>query len=173
MAFSAETYALLKKYVDTHGAGGISFDPEQTYPEGSIGAALSQQSATIVNLDDTKVNYTDKLSTISGVMTDAEKTALWQRQESIKTTMDSVAVAGAQYYLGELSTLNITLPQEAVTGQQIVIVFYSGSAATTLTISECLGDVPVPSANSRYELNFEWDGTNWSLLYAEQDIPQE
>ena len=92
---------------------------------------------------------------------------------TIKTTMDSVATVNTQYFLGTQSAVSITLPTMAELGQQIVVVFYSGATDTALSVSDCLGDVPTPTANNRYELNFEWDGSNWSLLSAEQAIPVE
>jgi len=90
----------------------------------------------------------------------------------IKTTMDAVAVAGAQYYLGEQSTVNIDLPSTALAGQTIVVVFYSGSTATSLTVSgDTIGDVPTPSTNQRVELIFEWDTEYWSVLSLTQAVP--
>lgn len=89
----------------------------------------------------------------------------------IKTTLDSVLIPGAKYFLHTQSSVSFILPSTATAGQQISIVFYSSSTATTLTTTSAfLGDLPVPKGNHRYELNFEYDGTNWSLLSAEQAV---
>jgi len=114
------------------------------------------------------VDYAVKAAMTDGVgaaWTDSEKAGAWSRLNSIKTTMDAVAVAGAEYFLGEQSSVAITLPSSPLTGQEIEIVFYSGATATTLTCSSTfLGTLPTPSANQRIELNFLWDGTNWDLV---------
>lgn len=104
--------------------------------------------------------------------TDTEKTGAWTRQNSIKTEMDDIAVAGAQYYLTEQTELAITLPDDALAGQEITIVWYNGKLATNLSIDGNILDFDyVPSNNTRSELSCLWDGTYWCLICNEQSVP--
>lgn len=106
------------------------------------------------------------------VWTDTEKTGAWTRQNSIKTEMDDIAVAGAQYYLTEQTELAITLPDDALAGQEITIVWYNGKSATNLSIDGNILDFDyVPSNNTRSELSCLWDGTYWCLICNEQSVP--
>lgn len=103
---------------------------------------------------------------------DAEKTGAWTRQNSIKNEMDDIAVAGAQYYLTEQTELAITLPDDALVGQEITIVWYNGKSATNLSIDGNILDFDyVPSNNTRSELSCLWDGTYWCLICNEQSVP--
>nr|DAH35975.1 MAG TPA: collagen triple helix repeat protein [Caudoviricetes sp.] len=87
------------------------------------------------------------------VWTDTEKTGAWARLTSIKTSMDDVAVAGAKYFLGEQTALSITMPTDAQTGQEIMVVFSSGQTACTLAVD--LDDFDfVPKANSMCKIVF-------------------
>lgn len=90
---------------------------------------------------------------VGAAWTDAEKSGAWQRLTSIKSTMDSVAVAGAAYYLGELTALTITMPTDALLGQSITVVFSSGATACTLTC-DLTGFDFVPKANETNKLTF-------------------
>lgn len=104
--------------------------------------------------------------------TDTEKTGAWTRQNSIKTEMDDIAVAGAQYYLTEQTELAITLPDDALAGQEITIVWYNGESAANLSIDGNILDFDyVPSNNTRSELSCLWDGTYWCLICNEQSVP--
>ena len=104
--------------------------------------------------------------------TDTEKTGAWTRQNSIKNEMDDIAVAGAQYYLTEQTELAITLPDDALVGQEITIVWYNGKSATNLSIDGNILDFDyVPSNNTRSELSCLWDGTYWCLICNEQSVP--
>lgn len=107
-----------------------------------------------------------------GTWSDAEKTGAWTRQNSIKNEMDDIAVAGAQYYLTEQTELAITLPDDALAGQEITIVWYNGKSATNLSIDGNILDFDyVPSNNTRSELSCLWDGTYWCLICNEQSVP--
>ena len=66
--------------------------------------------------------------------TNAEKTGAWSRLNTIKDVIDSVAIAGCTYLLGEQTYVNITLPSDALPGQKITIVFSSGTKACTLAV---------------------------------------
>lgn len=104
--------------------------------------------------------------------TDTEKTGAWSRLTSIKTSMDEVAVAGAHYYLPEQAELNITLPDDALTGQEITVVWYNGETPATLAINGNMLDFDyAPSANTRSEISALWDGKYWSLISNEQSVP--
>lgn len=66
--------------------------------------------------------------------TNAEKTGAWSRLNTIKDAIDSVAIAGCTYLLGEQTYVSITLPSDALPGQKITIVFSSGTKACTLAV---------------------------------------
>ena len=96
------------------------------------------------------------------------------RFPSIKTVMDEVAVASAQYYLGEVTELNITLPEDAEIGQEITAAWYNGGSASTLAIDGNMLDFDyTPEANTRSEINALWDGTYWSVIGMSQAVPSE
>lgn len=72
---------------------------------------------------------------------------------TVRTSMDDVAVAGAKYFLGEQTALSITMPTDAQTGQEIMVVFSSGQTACTLAVD--LDDFDfVPQANSMCKIVF-------------------
>lgn len=109
---------------------------------------------------------------VGAAWTDTEKTGAWSRLTSIKTSMDEVAVAGSHYYLSELTELTITLPDDALVGQETTIVWYNGENPATLAISGNMLDFDyAPSANSRSEISALWDGTYWCLISNEQSVP--
>lgn len=89
-----------------------------------------------------------------------------------KTTMDSVAIPNTAYFLGEQTTVNIVLPDDAEIGKMITVVWYNGTTAATLSIT---GDVLnfdyVPNANTRSEINALWDGTYWAVIGNEIEVP--
>lgn len=72
---------------------------------------------------------------------------------TVRTSMDDVAVAGAKYFLGEQTALSITMPTDAQTGQEIMVVFSSDQTACTLAVD--LDDFDfVPQANSMCKIVF-------------------
>lgn len=86
---------------------------------------------------------------------------------AIKTTMDNVAVANAQYYLGEQTTLTISMPTNATVGQSIVVVFSSGATACTLTC-DLQGFDFVPKANKTNKIVFTFIGSDkWTVEVEE------
>ena len=106
--------------------------------------------------------------------TDAEKTGAWERLNSIKTSKDEVAIAGAQYYLGEQTTVSVVLPDDAQVGQIITVCWYNGDTAATLSITGTMLDFHyTPGANTRSEINALWDGTYWAVLGNEMAVPSE
>ena len=94
------------------------------------------------------------------------------RFPSIKTVMDEVAVASTQYYLGEVTELNITLPEDAEIGQEIIVSWYNGETASTLAIDGTMLEFDyIPSANSRSEISCLWDGRYWAVIGNEMAVP--
>lgn len=87
--------------------------------------------------------------------TDAEGDCAWvdPQTATVRTSMDDVALAGAKYILGEQAALSITMPTDAQTGQEIMVVFSSGQTACTLAVD--LDDFDfVPKANSMCKIVF-------------------
>lgn len=94
-------------------------------------------------------------------LTDTQKQQLWSNANIIKTSMDSVCVANAQYFLGEQTSVSITMPTSASVGQEILVTFSSGSTACTLTC-DLQGFSFVPKANKTSWIKFTCcDATNW------------
>ena len=105
--------------------------------------------------------------------TPADSAALSGKQDKpiIKTAMDEIAVAGAQYYLGEQTAVDIVFPDDAQIGQMITFCWYNGATAATLSITgTMLAFDYTPSANTRSEINALWDGLNWAVLGNEMAV---
>ena len=120
----------------------------------------------------------DSTLTVSGQAADAKAVgdALAKKQDKpdIRTALDDVAVAGAQYYLGEQTEVSIVLPAEADVGKIVLVSWYNGDTAATLSITGTMLDFDfVPSANTRSEINALWDGRYWAVLGNEMDVPSE
>ena len=93
---------------------------------------------------------------------------------TIKTVMDSVATPHTQYYLGNQTTVDIVLPDSADVGQIIMVCWYNGDTAATLSITGAMLSFDyTPSANTRSEINALWDGTYWAVLGNEMAVPKE
>ena len=93
---------------------------------------------------------------------------------AIKTVMDSVATPHTQYYLGNQTTVDIVLPDSADVGQIIMVCWYNGETAATLSITGTMLSFDyTPSANTRSEINALWDGTYWAVLGNEMAVPSE
>ena len=93
---------------------------------------------------------------------------------TIKTVMDSVATPHTQYYLGNQTTVDIVLPDSADVGQIIMVCWYNGDTAATLSITGTMLSFDyTPSANTRSEINALWDGTYWAVLGNEMAVPKE
>lgn len=120
----------------------------------------------------------DSTLTVSGQAADAKAVgdALDKKQDKpgIRTALDDVAVAGAQYYLGEQTEVSIVLPADADVGQIVLVSWYNGDTAATLSITgTMLGFDFAPSANTRSEINALWDGRYWAVLGNEIAVPSE
>ena len=93
---------------------------------------------------------------------------------TIKTVMDSVATPHTQYYLGNQTAVDIVLPDSADVGQIIMVCWYNGDTAATLSITGTMLSFDyTPSANTRSEINALWDGTYWAVLGNEMAVPKE
>ena len=103
-----------------------------------------------------------------GTYTDSAKSAISQMLNSPVTITGSTptitALPGVQYECGEVSTLDITLPNSGITD----ITFTSGSTPTALTINAPTGmtvewdndfDSTALDADTIYEVNFKMVGT--------------
>ena len=120
----------------------------------------------------------DSTLTVSGQAADAKAVgdALAKKQDKpdIRTSLDDVAVAGAQYYLGEQTEVSIVLPDDADVGQMVLLSWYNGETAATLSITGTMLDFDfLPSANTRSEINALWDGRYWAVLGNEIAVPSE
>lgn len=93
---------------------------------------------------------------------------------TIKTVMDSVATPHTQYYLGNQTAVDIVLPDSADVGQIIMVCWYNGETAATLSITGTMLSFDyTPSANTRSEINALWDGTYWAVLGNEMAVLSE
>lgn len=142
------------------------FTPEQLEalrgPQGISGPAGSDANVTTESIE-SALGYTP-----------ADSAALYGKQDKpiIKTAMDDIAVAGTQYYLGEQSAVNIVFPDDAEVGQMITVCWYNSSTEETLSITgTMLAFDYTPSANTRSEINVLWDGTYWTILSNEMEVP--
>ena len=120
----------------------------------------------------------DSTLTVSGQAADAKAVgdALAKKQDKpdIRTALDDVSIAGAQYYLGVQTDVAIVLPDDAAVGQMVLVSWYNGKTAATLSITGTMLDFDfVPSANTRSEINALWDGTYWAVLGNEMAVPSE
>ena len=120
----------------------------------------------------------DSTLTVSGQAADAKAVgdALAKKQDKpdIRTALDDVSIAGAQYYLGVQTDVAIVLPDDAAVGQMVLVSWYNGDTAATLSITGTMLDFDfTPSANTRSEINALWDGTYWSVLGNEMAVPSE
>lgn len=120
----------------------------------------------------------DSTLTVSGRAADAKAVgdALAKKQDKpdIRTVLDDVAVAGAQYYLGEQTEVSIVLPNDADVGQIVLVSWYNGNTGAPLSITGTMMDFDfAPFANTRSEINALWDGTYWAVLGNEMAVPKE
>lgn len=120
----------------------------------------------------------DSTLTVSGQAADAKAVgdALAKKQDKpdIRTALDDVSIAGAQYYLGVQTDVAIVLPDDAAVGQIVLVSWYNGDTAATLSITgTMLAFDYTPSANTRSEINALWDGRYWAVLGNEMAVPSE
>ena len=150
----------------------LSFRPSK---EGMT--AVSETDITLPSGDSGSIDI-DSTLTVSGQAADAKAVgdALAKKQDKpeIRMALDDVAVAGAQYYLGEQTEVSIVLPADADVGQIVLVSWYNGDTAATLSITGTMLDFDfAPSANTRSEINALWDGRYWAVLGNEIAVPSE
>ena len=170
------------------GSDGGYYTPHVTQPdENTMRLSFSPSKEGMTAVSETYITLPsggsgsvaiDSTLTVSGQAADAKVVgdALAKKQDkpNIRTALDDVAVAGAQYYLGEKTEVSIVLPTDADVGQIVLVSWYNGDTAATLSITGTMLDFDfVPSANTRSEINALWDGTYWAVLGNEMDVPSE
>lgn len=133
-------------------------------PEQISGIAQSAADILQPGVDQIKDDLSNAQSTIAAKMD----------SYTIKTVMDSVATPHTQYYLGNQAAVDIVLPDNVQIGQIIVVCWYNGATAATLSITgTMLAFDYTPSANTRSEINALYDGTYWAVLGNEIAVPSE
>ena len=148
----------------SEGPQGPKGDTGATGPQGIPGPAGSDANVTAENIQ----------SALGYIPADSAALSAKQDKPIIKTAMDEIAVAGAQYYLGEQTAVSIVLPDDAEVGQMVTVSWYNGATAATLSITgTMLAFNYAPSANTRSEINALWDGTYWAVLGNEMAVPKE
>ena len=166
------------------GSGSVAIDSTltvsgQAADAKAVGDAINRVNSAIEAKQD-RLTDNDKQEIVltgmtTAVWTDEEKTAVCHKLTIIKNALDDgIAVAGAQYYLGERKTVSIVLPDYAGPGDMITVSWYNGETAATLSITGRMLDFDfVPSANTRSEINALWDGTYWAVLGNDMAVPSE
>ena len=144
------------------------FTPEQLEalrgPQGIPGPAGSDANVTSKNIE----------SALGFTPADSVALSMKQDKPVIKTAMGEISVSGAQYYLGEQSSVSVVLPDDAEIGQMVTVSWYNGVTAATLSITGTMLPFDyTPSANTRSEINALWDGTYWAVIGNEMEVPAE
>lgn len=170
------------------GADGGYYTPSVTQPDANtMRMSFSPSKEGMTAVSETYITLpsggsgsvaVDSTLTVSGQAADAKAVgdALAKKQDKpdIRTALDAVVVAGAQYYLGEQTEVSIVLPGDADVGKIVLVSWYNGDTAATLSITGTMLDFDfVPSANTRSEINALWDGRYWAVLGNEMAVPKE
>ena len=182
--WDVETGAYKNTGVAHSGGGSVSLDKTLT-TEGmaadakAVGDAINRVNSAIEAKQDRLTDHDKHEIVLTGMTTapwtDEEKAAICHKLTIIKNALDDgIAVAGAQYYLGERKTVSIVLPDYVEPGNMITVSWYNGDTAATLSITGTLLSFDyTPSANTRSEINALWDGTYWAVLGNEMAVPSE
>ena len=166
------------------GSGSVSVDDTltvsgQAADAKAVGDAINRVNSAIEAKQDHLTEDNKQEIVLTGMTTaswtDEEKTAVCHKLTIIKNALDDgIAVAGAQYYLGERKTVSIVLPDDVGPGDMITVSWYNGDTAATLSITGTMLSFDyTPSANTRSEINALWDGTYWAVLGNEIAVPSE
>ena len=180
MTAVSETYITLP----SGGSGSVAIDSTltvsgQAADAKAVGDAINRVNSAIEAKQDRLTDHDKQEIVLTGMTTapwtDEEKTAVCHKLTIIKIALDDgIAVAGAQYYLGERKTVSIVLPDDAEPGDMITVSWYNGDTAATLSITGTMLSFDyTPSANTRSEINALWDGTYWAVLGNEIAVPSE
>ena len=170
------------------GEAGGYYTPAVTQPDANtmrLSFSPSKEGMPAVAETDITLPYggsgsvaVDSTLTVSGQAADAKAVgdALSKKQDKpdIRTALDDVSIAGTQYYLGVQTDVAIVLPDDAAVGQMVLVSWYNGDTAATLSITGPMLDFDfTPSANTRSEINALWDGRYWAVLGNEIAVPSE
>ena len=166
------------------GSGSVAVDSTltvsgQAADAKAVGDAINRVNSAIEAKQDHLTEDNKQEIVLTGMTTaswtDEEKTAVCHKLTIIKNALDDgIAVAGAQYYLGERKTVSIVLPDDAEPGDMITVSWYNGDTAATLSITGTMLSFDyTPSANTRSEINALCDGTYWAVLGNEMAVPSE
>ena len=138
-------------------------------PKGADGTGESITDEQAAQIEQNTADITDLKESLLTV-----QSAVSAKMDSytIKTVMDSVSTPHTQYYLGNQTAVDIVLPDTANVGQIITVCWYNGETAATLSITGTMLDFDyTPGANSRSEINALWDGTYYTILGNEMEVP--
>ena len=167
------------------GSGSVAVDSTltvsgQAADAKAVGDAINRVNSAIEAKQDHLTEHGKQEIVLTGMTTgaswkDTEKQKAWGKLAMIKPELfDGIAIAGAQYYLGERKTVSIVLPDNAGIGQMITVSWYNGETAATLSITGTMLSFDyTPSANTRSEINALWDGDYWAVLGNEIAVPSE
>ena len=166
------------------GSGSVAIDSTltvsgQAADAKAVGDAINRVNSAIEAKQDHLTEQDKQEIVLTGITTyswtDEERKAVSGRLTIIKNSLDTgIAVAGAQYYLGERKTVSIVLPDDVGPGDMITVSWYNGDTAATLSITgPMLSFDYTPSANTRSEINALWDGRYWAVLGNEIAVPSE
>lgn len=81
----------------------------------------------------------------------------------VGTSIDAELVPGKVYTLGTVSSLNLAYPTNAVAGEEILVRFYSGATATTVTTSANVVGTVACLINTYYMVLATFDSEKWVL----------
>ena len=166
------------------GSGSVAVDSTltvsgQAADAKAVGDAINRVNSAIEAKQDHLTEQDKQEIVLTGITTavwgDEEKKSVQDKLTIIKNSLDGgIAVAGAQYYLGERKTVSIVLPDDVVPGDMITVSWYNGGTAATLSITGTMLSFDyTPSANTRSEINALWDGTYCAVLGNEIAVPSE
>ena len=165
------------------GSGSVSVDSTltvsgQAADAKAVGDAINRVNSAIEAKQDHLTEQDKQEIVLTGITTaalgDEERKVIHDKLTIIKPSLDGIAVAGAQYYLGERKIVSIILPDDAGPGDMITVIWYNGDTPATLSITGTMLDFDfAPSANTRSEINALHDGVYWAVLGNEMAVPSE
>jgi len=84
------------------------------------------------------------------------------------TTLDATLIAGKEYHLGTINSLELSLPTTGDYQDYIKVIFVADTSFTpTSTGGSIVRDALTETvANKTYEYLFTWNGTAWALQSA-------
>ena len=165
------------------GSGSVAIDSTltvsgQAADAKAVGDAIIRVNSAIEAKQDHLTEQDKQEIVLTGITTavlgDEERKVIHDKLTIIKPSLEGIAVAGAQYYLGKCKTVSIVLPDNAEISDMITVSWYNGDTPATLSITGKMLDFNfVPSANTRSEINALYDGLYWAVLGNEIAVPSE